>query len=257
MSDSPDSCPATSIHVWWCGDCAKDDLSEGWSITNSVQVEESHDCTYFCLLGFQSWKSGGYAGIQQKRGGEKIAIFSVWDSPTHPTTKLSDGDNCLVRGFGHEGVGMQSFKEFKWELGQTVTQTIEARRTALEEEVETWHICCTIQVESTKYKMATYEWKGPRNPLGKPTFYSFIEDWDRRKGADGHLRRRCARFFDPLITNLESSYKTEMKSFTSVKKGKESYAAGKIVQECSEDRCSVFMSTGGPDQMGQQHEAQE
>ena len=37
--------------------------------------------------------------------------------------------------------------------------------------------------------------------------YSFIEDWDRQDGACGHLQKRSANFFDPVISSNNKRFK--------------------------------------------------
>lgn len=86
--ESDEAKPATSCHVWWKSDCSKEDLEKEWVIRNSVEVKESFGCTYFCLAGFNCPGSGGYGGIQEQEDGRKLAIFSVWNSPTNKTEAL-------------------------------------------------------------------------------------------------------------------------------------------------------------------------
>ena len=61
--------------------------------------------------------------------------------------------------------------------------------------------------------MATYEWIGPGHPLYAPKFNCFVEDWDRSKGADGHLRCRSANFIDAKI--LDSNGVAHVATFDS------------------------------------------
>lgn len=42
--------------------------------------------------------------------------------------------------------------------------------------------------------MATFRRRSRRRPLHRDGFYSFVEDWDRSDGAEGHLRMRAATF---------------------------------------------------------------
>lgn len=61
---SEEAKPATSCHAWWGSpNCNKLDLSEKWEISNSVKVQKSAECTYFCILGF----NGTQSGLRQNR----------------------------------------------------------------------------------------------------------------------------------------------------------------------------------------------
>ena len=42
-------------------------------------MEKSVDGTFFMVTGFGP---GGYSGIQQLRGGKRVAIFSLWNNET-------------------------------------------------------------------------------------------------------------------------------------------------------------------------------
>ena len=83
-----------------------------------IQVEETADCTYFCVVG---WGPGGYSGIQQLEGGKRVAIFSMWDGQGTKVQCLEAGDQVHVSGLGGEGTGKKAMKSLNWQVGETVT----------------------------------------------------------------------------------------------------------------------------------------
>ena len=88
--------------------------------------------------------------------------------------------------------------------------------------------------------MATYEWIGPGHPLDSPNFYCFVEDWDRSKGAVGHLKCRSANFKDAKIVDSSGvAHAANFETFTKVKDGYDKFASDKVIQ-----KCEIFMSTG-------------
>ena len=76
--------------------------------------------------------------------------------------------------------------------------------------------------------------------------YSFIEDWDRREAASGHLICRAANFFDPVFESDQQSYPAEQETFSTSKGDLDLFATGKVRQTCSTKNC-VKMATGGCD----------
>ena len=103
-------------------------------------------------------------------------------------------------------------------------------------------------IGSETYQMATYEWIGPEHPLNAPKFYCFIEDWDRQKGAEGHLKCRSANFKDAKIFDCNGiSHAAKVENFTKVEGGEDKFACNKVKQEQCKTNCNteIFMATGG------------
>jgi hypothetical protein len=71
--------------------------------------------TYYMANGFD----GGYFGFQVNTPKQRTVLFSVWDSPTAPTTLVRKGAKVITNGFGGEGTGGQSRLMFSWEPGKT------------------------------------------------------------------------------------------------------------------------------------------
>ncbi len=71
--------------------------------------------TYYMANGFDV----GYFGFQVNSPKERTVLFSVWDSPTAPTTLVRKGSKVITNGFGGEGTGGQSRLMFAWEPGKT------------------------------------------------------------------------------------------------------------------------------------------
>ena len=48
----------------------------GWTLQCTVNVKDTADATYFCVVG---WGPGGYAGLKQVDSNSRLAIFSMWN----------------------------------------------------------------------------------------------------------------------------------------------------------------------------------
>jgi hypothetical protein len=157
---------------------------------NEVTVERSTPGSYYMVCGFNH----GYFGIQEKGGGEKVALFSVWDPTKGDDAKavpleqrvevLHEGKGVQVKRFGGEGTGGQCFFPFDWKVGQTyrflVTATIEGERTAYAGQVylpeqKAWKHLVTFRTRT-----GGEELKG---------FYSFVEDFRRDGKSATDVRR--------------------------------------------------------------------
>ena len=55
-------------------DLPQSNQSNQWSLQCTIKVETSQDDTFFMVTGFEH----GYAGIQQLKGGKRVAIFYMW-----------------------------------------------------------------------------------------------------------------------------------------------------------------------------------
>ena len=92
--------------------------------------------------------------------------------------------------------------------------------------------------------MATYEWVAEDHAMYSAQFKSFVEDWDRRYGATGHLHRRSAVFYNTTIKDLKSGtvYNANQRYFSSSQSELDLFAQNKVEQI----KHAVIMSTGAP-----------
>jgi len=178
---------ARSVHLRYPGPLAT-------VFYNEVTVEASVPDSYFMACGFRH----GYFGIQELRPGQKkVVLFSVWDPGKQddqgsvPADRrvevLYHADDVLVKRFGGEGTGGQSFFNYDWKLGQTykfmVQATVEGDKTSF----GAWFF---LNETSAWKHLVTFRTLTSGAPLSN--FYSFIEDF-RRDGKSLHERRE-ARF---------------------------------------------------------------
>ena len=193
-----DAKPATSCHLTYGPNL---DLSNelyqnvmqqhGWTLRNTVRVKEVTDSTYFCVIG---WGPGGYSGIQQIKADRRVAIFSMWHYSSEDGSRVmctSAGDSVVVESFGGEGTGMKCMKDFWWEVGEEITFIVNGKYYRPDEEKPgSWSCSCwykrSSEKESEAHFMATYRRPGDICPLDDSGFYSFIEDWDRSREANGY-----------------------------------------------------------------------
>ena len=66
-------------------------------------------------------------------------------------------------------------------------------------EDDAWICSCFFLHRGQTHFMASYRRTGPR-PLSASGFYSFVEDWDRCSGAEGHRLCRMAEFTEQQIS---------------------------------------------------------
>ena len=60
---------------------------------------------------------------------------------------------------------------------------------------ETWICTCHFsKQDDPEQLMASFRRTSEQAPLNAGGFYSFVEDWDRSPGAEGHHRNRSAVF---------------------------------------------------------------
>jgi hypothetical protein len=81
---------------------------------------------YYVAIGFD----GGYLGIQvnSSDGEKRRVLFSIWSDydthdpaqtpPDYQITPLDRGCGVVVKTFGGEGTGMQSWLNYKWKVGE-------------------------------------------------------------------------------------------------------------------------------------------
>ena len=161
---------------------------------NELTVEESVPSSYFMACGFRQ----GYFGIQELRPGQdRVVLFSVWDPGAQndqgsvPADRrveaLYNADDVLVRRFGGEGTGGQSFFHYNWKIGQTykflVQATVEGDKTSF----AAWFF---LNETGVWKHLATFRTSSGGAPLSG--FYSFIEDF--RRDGKSLRERRAARF---------------------------------------------------------------
>jgi hypothetical protein len=99
---------------------------------NEVRVTDSDAGAYFMVAGW----SGGYCGIQEQGGGNKVVIFSLWDSGHNDPKALAEdlrtkviynAPDVRVGRFGGEGTGGQSFFKYDWKKGETYRMIVQVR----------------------------------------------------------------------------------------------------------------------------------
>ena len=196
-AQAPDA--ARSVHLRY-------EAPEANAFYNEVTVHESVANSYFMACGFRQ----GYFGIQEFRPGrEKVVLFSVWDpgQQNDPNSVSADqrvevlyhADDVVVRRFGGEGTGGQSFFTYNWKNGETyrfmVQATAEGNKTAFAayffiNETRQWKHLVTFRTISGGQPLSGY--------------YSFIEDF-RRDGKSATERRR-ADFGNGWVRGLDGKW---------------------------------------------------
>jgi hypothetical protein len=158
---------------------------------NEVTVEKSVPGSYFMVCGFRN----GYFGIQEQANGRKVVLFSVWDPGGGDNSNqvpekdrvevLYHADDVLVKRFGGEGTGGQSFYEYPWKVGETyrflVTAVVSGNKTAF---------TGYIYLPDKKTWKRLVEFRTITGGSRLEGLYSFIEDF-RRDGKSATQVRRA------------------------------------------------------------------
>lgn len=158
--------------------------------------------SYYCLIGFK----GGYAGIQQLRNGQHIAIFSLWE-PSNPFDFSADPNKvdasiatrCLYAGegvdasrFGGEGTGGKSMVPFAWEVGRPVRMAVSVGK---DEDPERATYTGWIYSGDQWFRIAVFSSAVNKGDMTLREPYSFIEDFMRNVKSRDEVRVAC---FSPL-----------------------------------------------------------
>jgi len=232
--------PATSCHLKYpIPDSVDLDTATDWELRCSVKVTQSCPSTYFCVVG---WSPAGYSGIQEIGKDRRVAIFSMWntDLGDHRVELLRAGEGTVVDNFGGEGTGLKTMKDLDWQLGEKITFVVSGVK-----EDDAWICSCFFLHRGQTHFMASYRRTGPR-PLSASGFYSFVEDWDRCSGAEGHLVCRMAEFTEQQISVKGRDTRLSDAVFTKVEHGRDKFACSKarggVMQRGS---AAFFLATGG------------
>lgn len=164
---------------------------EGAAYYNEMTVEKSAEGTYFMAAGWTK----GYFGLQELANGKKLVIFSVWD-PTagdnpanvveEKRVKLRYSDPAvIVKRFGGEGTGGQSFFDYDWKVGETYRFLVTAKQ---EDAARTAFSGYFYHNEKKEWKhLVTFSTIVNGNLV--MGYYSFVEDFRRNKISTTKERR--------------------------------------------------------------------
>jgi hypothetical protein len=190
---------ARSVHLRYTG-------PQATAFYNELTVDESVPDSYFIACGFRQ----GYFGIQELRPGQdRVVLFSVWDPgkqndprgvPAEQRVEtLYHAGDVVVRRFGGEGTGGQSFFHYPWKAGETYKFLVEA---SVENDKTAFAAYFFLNETGAWKHLVTFRTLTGGTPLSG--FYSFIEDF-RRDGKSLHERRR-ARFGNGWVKGMDGNW---------------------------------------------------
>jgi len=184
---------------------------EGAAFYNEVTIGHSAPGTYFCVCGWDK----GYFGLQEQGRGQKVLIFSVWDSKqNNPKAVAEDqrvkllhkAEKVRIARFGGEGTGGQSFLDYDWKVGETyrflVAAKINGQRTEYAgffyvPEDKAWRHLVTFSTIT-----------GGRHLRG---YYSFVEDFKRDRVSTTKVRE--ARFGNGWVKTKDDQWEALTKAW--------------------------------------------
>jgi hypothetical protein len=177
----------------------------GVAFYNEVKVERSAEGTYFAVCGF----NGGYFGIQEKAGGKKVVIFSVWDPTKGDDPKavkeeqrvqvVHQDPEVRVGRFGGEGTGGQSFWDYDWKVGEVYRFLVQAKVNG----PRTEYAAHFYHPEKKAWKhLATFSTLAKGNTL--ENYYSFVEDFRRNRVSATQERR--ARYGNGWVKKADGQW---------------------------------------------------
>ncbi len=212
---------------------------------NEVVVEESVPGSYFMACGW----STGYFGIQELgASGEKVVIFSVWDTargdnpnavPAEQRVEvLHQGEDVKISRFGGEGTGGKSLWNHSWKFGETnkflVTAHVEGEKTA--------YTAYFFLNESHQWKKLA-SFRTFTGGAGLKGFYSFVEDFRRDGRSAGQVRR--ARFGNGWVKTTNGDWVSLARArFTASNSEREA----KNTIDAGLSHNDFFLTTGGATQ---------
>lgn len=186
----------------------------GYSVPNEsklfyleMKAVKSVPGSYFMSIGF----GGGYFGIQEQSNGKKVILFSVWDSaktdnpndvPEDQRVKVLYQDKeMLVRRFGGEGVGVQSFLNFKWNLNENYRFAVKIDHT--KDSQLAVYTAWFFNPDDNKWRklvsLRRPNYKGNLNG-----FHSFVEDF--RRNFESFEQTRTAEFSNMWSLGLDGKW---------------------------------------------------
>ena len=163
----------------------------------------------------------------------------MWNQGDDKVTLESKGDKVEIDDFGGEGTGLKSMRDLDWKEGEVITFLVSGTK-----DKDGWICSCHFVHQGEKHFMASYRRTGPR-PLNRHGFYSFVEDWDRGSGAEGHTVCRRAEFMDQKLVISDRGYRLKTATFTKVEDGRDKFAKKKA--KGGKDGKKFFLSSGGQD----------
>ena len=166
---------------------------EAVAFYNEVTVESSAPGTYFMVCGW----GRGYFGIQELVRRPKTILFSVWDSEENNpnavpkeqrVVEFEPAEGVVVKRFGNEGSGGQSFYEYDWKVGTTYKFCVSCEPFGERTAYSGWF----FHPEKGEWiRLMTFAARTPK-PEKLTGLYSFVEDFRRNRESTKHARR--ARF---------------------------------------------------------------
>ena len=156
---------------------------------NEMRISESAEGSFFMVCGWDM----GYFGMQELSNGNKLIIFSVWDSRQDDPNAVAEEErtklvhrheNMRIGRFGGEGTGGQSFFDYDWQIGETyrfmVKSDVEGHRTIysgyfFHPEQDEW-------LHLVSFSTIT----GGRHMRG---FHTFVEDFRRNRISTTKVRK--------------------------------------------------------------------
>lgn len=180
--------------------------AEGVAFFNTCRPITSARGTYFCVCGWDA----GYYGIQELGNGDKVLLFSIWDSdkddpnaaPETERVKVEHIDpRVRVKRFGGEGSGGQSFFPLNWELNETYRFLVSMVHKDGRASYSNW----LFESDAKKWtRLVTFSVPSKRTIMRG--LYSFVEDFQRDRKSTTFTRR--AQYGPVAVRSTDGKWKS-------------------------------------------------
>ncbi len=164
-----------------------------------IEVDSSSPYTYYAPINF----TGGYAGIQD-HGENRTLHFSLWDYVDGDVQAVPDGAEARIlwrgyrvngSGFGGEGTGIKTWKNYQWKTNQPYRLLVKMRSVTIDSFPGATRDYWVFDFETNEWMHIATLWRADNPETGQPEkdlgeVHVFVEDW----AATAELHRSCYVF---------------------------------------------------------------
>jgi len=187
---------ASSLHLGF-----RDDSNfDAQVLMVDIEVDSSSNNTYYAPINF----TGGYCGIQDVNDSRRTLHFSLWDYVDGDVSAVPPGAEAKVlwkgyhvssSGFGGEGTGVKTWKDYDWKNNQTYRLLVKMRSVVIDSFPGATRDYWVYDPEFTEWMHIATLWRADNPTSGSAEtdlgeVHVFVEDW----AATAEWHRSCYVF---------------------------------------------------------------